>query len=121
MNLRSCAKLPLLILLPCIFCSQPATSQAVRSDTTRADTVKTDTAGAERAKADRATALRPDSLLKPLISIPYLGSIDRSIEPVQVIDDSARNFMEYEHLADLLSMTPGVVTFGLGTPGEYQG
>ncbi|HEY6193028.1 MAG TPA: TonB-dependent receptor [Bacteroidota bacterium] len=121
MNLRPGAALPLLILLPCIFCTPPAASQSVRSDTTRADTVRTDTSAAERGRAERATALRPDSLVKPLISIPYLGSVDRSIEPAQVIDDSERNFMEYEHLADLLSMTPGVFTFGLGTPGEYQG
>src|ERR1041385_7900375 len=104
MNLRPGAALPLLILLPCIFCTPPAASQSVRSDTTRADTVRTDTSAAERGRAERATALRPDSLVKPLISIPYLGSVDRSIEPAQVIDDSERNFMESEHLADLLSI-----------------
>jgi outer membrane cobalamin receptor len=120
MNLRSGAKLPLLILLPCIICSQPASPQSIRSDTTRAEPARADTIKSDTARADRGRALRPDSLTKPLISIPFLGSVDRSIAPHQVIDDSARHFMEYEHLPDLLSTTPGVFTFGLGTPGQFQ-
>lgn len=106
MKLRRGAKLPFVILLPCIFCSRPAVSQSPPSDTTRADTVRN---------------LRGDTLARPLISIPLLGSIDRSILPGQVIDDSARHFTEYEGLADLLAPIPGVWTFGLGSPGQFDG
>jgi outer membrane cobalamin receptor len=121
MNLRPGAKVPFFILLPFILCSQPAASQSLRSDTSKTETAKPDTASPTAARADTARSLRPDSLARPILSIPFLGSIDRSIPPVRVIDDSARHFMEYENLADLLAMTPGVFTFGLGTPGQFEG
>jgi len=106
MNLRPGAKLLIVILLSWTFCSRPAASQSLPSGTTRADT---------------ARILPIDSLTRPLISIPLLGSVDRSIRPGRVIDDSAKHFIEYDNLADLLAPSPGVFTYSLGSAGQTHG
>ncbi len=95
----------LLILPPLLLCFSVAVSQVAAPDS---------------ARPDSARRIRPDSLSKPLASIPFLGSVDRSIARDRVIDDSVRHFTPYETLPDLLRPHPGFFTFDLGSPGSFQ-
>ena len=69
------------------------------------------------------TAAKPtpaaDTLRRPLIQIPFVGSIERS--PTYVITDSSINFYDYRYVGDLLATVPGVFIRDLGSPGQHHG
>src|SRR6266850_1362059 len=106
MNLLPGARLPLVLAVMLSSLPTPAGAQVLPSDTTKTDTTR---------------FIREDSLPKYAIPIALVGSIDRSIAPRRLIDDSTKHFMDYESLGDLVSVTPGVFIFGLGSPGQFQG
>src|SRR5882762_8090465 len=106
MNPSPGAKLPLFLAVMILSLPKPAGSQVLPSDTTSADTTR---------------YLREDSLPKSAIPIALIGSIDRSIAPRRLIDDSTLHFMDYESLGDIVGVTPGAFIFGLGSPGQFQG
>jgi len=106
MNLLPGARLPLVLAVMISSLPTPAGAQVLPSDTTKTDTTR---------------FIREDSLPKYAIPIALVGSIDRSIAPRRLIDDSTKHFMDYESLGDLVSVTPGVFIFGLGSPGQFQG
>ncbi|OLD58067.1 MAG: hypothetical protein AUI33_18145 [Ignavibacteria bacterium 13_1_40CM_2_61_4] len=106
MNLLTGARLPAVLAVMIFSLPKPAVSQVSPSDTTRSDTTR---------------SMREDSLPKYAIPIELVGSIERSIAPPRVIDDSTMHFMDYESLADLVGVTGGAFIFGLGSPGQFQG
>lgn len=107
---RASAKALLLILPVLVFGRISALSQTASPDSLKGDSLK----------ADSLHRIKPDSLARPLVSIPFLGSVDRSIGEERLIGDSARHFTPYETLPDLLRLYSGYLTFDLGSPGTFQ-
>jgi outer membrane cobalamin receptor len=71
--------------------------------------------------SDSTHVVIPDTTVKPIIPIPLVGSIDRSLPANAIITDSTKNFIDYTYLGDLLSMTPGLFTLQLGSTGQMHG
>ncbi len=88
------------VLLP-----EQMAGQGVTADSTRTDTTKSP---------------QPDTLFKPRIPIPLMGSINRSLPPDQVITDSEKQFADYRYLGDLLSEKAGFSVLEFGAPGQWQ-
>ena len=76
---------------------------------------------ADTTAVDSTRISRVDSLFQPIIPIPLVGSMDRTISPEHVVLDSTINFSDYRSVSDLLTAGAGIFVRDLASPGELDG
>src|ERR1051326_1634160 len=111
MNSPAGALSRIILAISLCVCVQAVTAQVVPVAGSRVDSTS----------RPRHDSLRTrDTLRTPVVPIPRIGSIDRTLSVEQTVDDSTINFMDYRSLGDVLTMMPGVLLQELGSAGQMD-